>query len=120
MTAVKLIHHDLDAIAHLDLGMDVEPVQDAKALGGAVDPGHAVRQRLHGVARLHGNDLDAQWPRGLDLLQRQAAERMHRFARVAVALGGLLPAGEDEAVDIPAETPGKDPELPFLALRPAV
>src|SRR6266404_381635 len=36
------VHHDLHAIAHLDLGMGVENVQDTKALRRAVDPGHAV------------------------------------------------------------------------------
>src|SRR5690348_11630891 len=37
------IHHDLDAVAGLDLGMCLEPVEDAKALRRAVDAGHAVR-----------------------------------------------------------------------------
>ncbi len=44
------IHHDLHEVAHLHLGMRVEPVQHAKALGGAVDAGHAVGERFHGVA----------------------------------------------------------------------
>ena len=62
------IHHDLHEIAHLDLGVGVQPVEHAKTLGGAVDAGHAVRQRFDGIAGLHGDDLDAQRPRGLDFL----------------------------------------------------
>jgi hypothetical protein len=38
------IHHDLHAVARLDLGMGLEPVEDAEALDRAVDAGHAVRQ----------------------------------------------------------------------------
>ncbi len=37
------IHHDLDAVAHLDLGAGVEAVEDAEALDRMVDAGHAVR-----------------------------------------------------------------------------
>ena len=81
------IHHDLDAVARLDLGIDVEPVQDPKALRRTVDAGHAVQQQLDGIAGLRGNDLDPQRPGGLNLLQRQAAEGIHGFARVALALG---------------------------------
>jgi len=36
------IHHDLDAVARLDLGVRLEPVEDAEALCGAVDARHAV------------------------------------------------------------------------------
>jgi len=36
------IHHDLDLVAHLDLGAHVEPVEDAEALHRMIDPGHAV------------------------------------------------------------------------------
>ena len=36
------IHHDLHAIPWLDLRVLVEAVEDAEALGGAVDAGHAV------------------------------------------------------------------------------
>src|ERR1035437_657343 len=111
------IHHDLDEVAHLDLGMGVEPVQDTKALGRAVDAGHAVRQRFHGIAGLHGNDLDAQRARSLNFLERQPAEGIDGLARVAVALGGLLPGGENEAVDVAAETQRIDPELPLIAVR---
>ena len=100
----------------LDLGVGIEPVEDAKALGRAVDAGHAVRQRFHGVAGLHGDDLDAQRTRGLDLLQRQAAEGIDGFARVAIALGGLLLGGEDEAIDVAAEAQRIDLELPLVAM----
>jgi hypothetical protein len=33
-----------------------------------------VGERFHGVAGLRGDDLDAQGTRGLDFVQRQAAE----------------------------------------------
>ena len=110
------IHHDLDAVARLDLGVGVEPVEDAEALGRAVDAGHAVRQRFHGIAGLHVDDLDAQRPRGLDFLQRQPAEGIDGLARVALAFGGLLLGGEDEAVDVAAEAQRIDLELPLVAM----
>src|SRR5213075_3133680 len=68
------IHHDLDEIAHLDLGTSVQPVQDAKALRRTIDARHPVRQRLHGIAGLHGNDFYAQRAGRLDFLKRQPAE----------------------------------------------
>ena len=37
----------------------------------AVNPGHAVGQRLDGAAGLHGDDLGAQWPRRPDFFRRQ-------------------------------------------------
>ena len=46
------IHHDLDAVARLDLGVGVEAVEDAEAFRRTVDAGHAVRQRFHGIAGL--------------------------------------------------------------------
>src|SRR6266705_6170231 len=116
-TMVGSIHHDLDEVAHLDLSMDVQPVQDTEAIGRAVDAGHAVRQRFHGIAGLHGNDLYPQRPRRLNFLERQAAERIHRFTRVAVALDTPLLGGENEAVDVAAETQRIDLELPLIAVR---
>src|SRR5256885_15167162 len=58
------VDHDLHLVAHLDLSMCFQPVQNAETLCGAVDAGHAVGQRFHGVAGLHGDDLDAQRPCG--------------------------------------------------------
>src|SRR4051812_1215216 len=40
------IHHDLDAVAHLDLGGAAEPVEQAEAFHRVVDAGHAMRQRF--------------------------------------------------------------------------
>src|ERR1700736_1679539 len=97
--ALSSIHYDLDAIPRLDLGMRIESVEHAESLGRMMDAGHAVRQRFHGVAGLHGDDLDAQGTRGLDFIQRQAAERVDGLARIAIAFGGLLFGREDEAVD---------------------
>ena len=97
------IHHDLHAFPWLDLGVLVEAVEDTKALGGAVDAGHAVGEGFHGVAGLRGDDLDAQRTRGLDFFQRQATERVDGLARIALAFGGALLGGEDEAVDVAAE-----------------
>src|ERR1700755_956208 len=97
------IHHDLHAVPRLHLGMRVEPVQNPKALRRAIAAGHAVGERFHGVAGLHGDDLDAQRPGGLDFLQRQPAERVYGLAGVALAFGGLLPGGKNEAVDVTAE-----------------
>jgi membrane-associated phospholipid phosphatase len=71
---IASIHHDLDAVANFDLGAGVEAVEDTEALGRMVDAGHAVRERIHGVAGLHGDDLDAQGPCRLDFIERQAAE----------------------------------------------
>src|SRR6266403_736546 len=116
-TTKKSIHHDLDPVARLDLGVGVEAVQDAEAFRRAIDAGHAVRQRFHGVAGLHGDDLDAQRARGLDFVEREAAERIHGLARVALALGGLLLGGEDEPVDVAAEAQRIDLELPGVAMR---
>jgi hypothetical protein len=82
-----------------------------------VDAGHAVRQRFHGVARLHGDHLDAQRPRLLDFLEAQAAERVDGLARVAVAFGGFLPGRKDETVDVAAEAQRVDLELPLVAGR---
>src|SRR6476620_5212986 len=96
------IHHDLHAVPWLDLGVLVEAVEDAEAFGGAVDAGHAVGERFHGVAGLRGDDLDAQGARGLDFFQRQAAERVYGLARIALALGVALLGDEDEAVDVAA------------------
>src|SRR5713226_10596279 len=110
------IHHDLDAIARLDLAVHIEPVENPEPFRRAVDAGHAVRQRFHGIAGLHGDDLDAQRPRRLDFLERQAAERIHRLARVALAFGGLLAAGKDEAVDVAAEAQRVDLEMTLIAM----
>ena len=96
--------HDLDAVSRLDLGVALEAVEDAEAFGGMIDGGHAMRQRVHGVARLHGDHLDAQRPCRLDFLEREAAERIDGLAGVAFALGGLLLGGENEAVDVAAKT----------------
>ena len=63
------IHHDLHAIAGLDLRVGVEAVEHAETLDWAVDAGHAVRQRFHGIARLRGDYLDAQRSSGLDFFQ---------------------------------------------------
>ena len=115
-TRRESIHHDLDEVAHFHLSMDVQPVQDTEAVGRAVDAGHAVRQRFHGVAGLYGNDFYPQRSRRLNFLERQSPERIHGFARVAVALGGLLPGGENEAVDVAAETQCVDSELPLIAV----
>jgi hypothetical protein len=41
-TRFASIHHDLHQIPHLDLGVGVEAVEDAEAVRGAVDAGHAV------------------------------------------------------------------------------
>src|ERR1700681_2970009 len=119
MTAVEVesIHHDLDAVAGLDLGVGVEAVEYAEALGGAIDAGHAMRQRFHGIAGLRGDDLDSQRARGLNFLERQAAERIHGLTRVALALGGLLLGGENEPVDVTAEAQRIDLELPRIAMR---
>ena len=68
------IRHDLHTIAHLHLRVALEPVEHAKTLGRVIDAGHAVGERFHGIAGLHGDDLDAQRARGLDLVERQAAE----------------------------------------------
>src|SRR6185437_17108579 len=68
------IHHDLDAIADLDLGPAVEAIENAEPLDGVVDAGHAVGEGFHGVAGLHCNHLDAQRARLLDFLERQLAE----------------------------------------------
>src|SRR5690242_18796394 len=96
------VHHDLHLVAHLDLGVLLEAVEDAEALGRAVDAAHAVGERFDGIAGLHRDDLEAQRARGLDFLQRQAAEGIDRLARIAFALGGLRPRSEDEAVDVGA------------------
>src|SRR6266404_6205105 len=103
-TARISIRHDLHAVARPDLRVNFEPVENPKTLDGTIDPGHAVGERLHGVAGLRGDDLNPQRAGGLNLVQRQTAERVHGFARVAVALGGLLLGGENEAVDVAAET----------------
>src|SRR5262249_41095324 len=110
-----LVHDDLHAVAHLDLGACFQAVEDAEAFGRAVDAAHAVGERFHGVAGLHGDDLEAQGTRGLDFLQRQAAEGVDGLARVALALGGLLPRGEDEAVDVGAEAQHINLEMPLVA-----
>src|SRR6202158_5255072 len=55
----SLVHHDLHEIAHLHLGVAVQPIEHAKPIGGAIDAGHAVRQRIHGIAGLHGDDFDS-------------------------------------------------------------
>src|SRR6266403_444331 len=107
---------DGEADADTD-GDDTAVAEDAEALHRAVDRGHAVRQRFNGIAGLRGNDFYSKRPRGLNFLQRQAAEGIHGFARVAVALGGLLLGGENEAVDVAAEAQRVDPELPLIALR---
>src|SRR5882757_603373 len=111
------IHHDLDAVSRLDLGVAFEAVEDAEASGGMIDGGHAMRQRVHGVARLHGDHLDAQRPCRLDFIQREAAERIDGFADVAVALGGLLLGRENEPIDVAAELQHIGPKLPLIALR---
>lgn len=111
------IHHDFHAVARLYLRVLVQPVEDAKTLGGAVDAGHAMGERFHGVARLHGDDLDPQRPCRLDFLECQAAERVYGLAGIALALGGLLLGGEDEAVDVAAEAQRIDLELPAVAMR---
>src|SRR5829696_8017320 len=111
------IHHDLHAVPWLDLGVLVEAVEDAEALGGAVDAGHAVGEGFYGIAGLRGDDLDAQGTRGLDFFQRQAAERVDGLARVALALGGALIGGENETVDVAAVAQRKDLELPLIAVR---
>ena len=89
------IRHDLHAIAHLHLRGAIEPVQHAEALGWVIDAGHAVGERFNGVAGLHGDDLDAKRTGGLDLVQRQAAERIDGLARVALALSRFLPGREE-------------------------
>ena len=38
------IHDDLDAVANLDLGFAIEPVEHAETLGRVIDASHAVRQ----------------------------------------------------------------------------
>src|SRR5690242_1797924 len=68
------IHHDLDPVADLDLGLAVEAVEHAETLDGVVDAGHAVGEGFHGVAGLHRDHLDAQRTRLLDFLERQLAE----------------------------------------------
>jgi hypothetical protein len=68
------IRHDLHAIPHLHLSVAIEAVEHAETFGRVIDAGHAVGERFHGVAGLHGDDLDAQGARGLDLVERQAAE----------------------------------------------
>src|SRR4029077_5785764 len=78
------IHHDLHTVARLDLGVGVEAVENAEALGRAVDAGHAVGERFHGVAGLHRDDFYAQRACRLNLLERQAAERVDGLARVAL------------------------------------
>ncbi len=55
--------------------------------------------------------------RGLDFFQRQAAKRVHGFARIALAFGVALLGGEDEAVDVAAEAQRVDLELPLVAVR---
>src|SRR5438132_6675232 len=111
------IHHDLHAIPWLDLGVLVEAVEDAEALGGAVDASHTVGEGFHGIAGLRGDDLDTQGTCGLNFFQRQAAERVDGLARIALALGVALLGGEDEAVDVAAVAQRKDLELPLIAVR---
>src|ERR1700744_2703459 len=110
------IHHDLHAVADLHLGPAVEAVEHTEPLDRMVDAGHAVGQRFHGIAGLHGDHLDTQRTRLLDLLERELAERVDGFARVGVALGGLLPGREDEAVDVAVHAHRIDLELPLVAM----
>src|SRR5258705_1492713 len=84
------IHHDLHTIPWLDLGVLVEAVEDAEALGRAVDAGHAVGEGFDRIARLCRDDLDAQGTSGLDFFQRHATVGLHRTARIALTLSASL------------------------------
>src|SRR5436190_21438341 len=79
-TTAASIHHDLHLVAHLDLRVRFQAVEDAEALRGAVDAGHAVGERFHGVAGLHGDDLEAQGPGGLHFFKGQATEGVDGLA----------------------------------------
>ena len=72
-------------------------------------------QRFHRIAGLHRNDSDPQRACGLNLFQRQAAERAHGLPRIALTLCRLLLGRKNEAIDVAAEAQGIDPELPLIA-----
>ena len=96
--------------------MRVEPIEHAKALRGMIEPCHAVRKRLYGVAGLHRDDLDTKRARGLDFLKRQSAERIDGLARIPLGLCGLLPVSENEALYVGAESQREHLELPLIAV----
>ena len=97
--------------------MGVEPIEDAKPLDLMIETGHPMRQRFHGITGLDVDDLDSQRSCGLNFFKRQAAERVDRFARIAIALGGFLSGRENEALDVAAKPQRVNFELPLVAAR---